>query len=182
MIPNYYLNLSQDEITNELIMRDRNLMEMHQNNNFTSDDLSKVGYIAPNNTKRDILELCAIGICAYNHFRQCFTSKEFIGYVLENLDMYLENGNLPKMMQEYYIDVFSRGNVDYLNNFLLKYDDKSGNNKNNQKVLSYSTAAGRAFAKNDEDNAAYTNILLIPGIIALVALILLVAYLIFMSR
>lgn len=133
------------------------------------------GGFNPHGDKKNILEMCAIGICAYNHFETYYTSREFINFLIDNLDMYLENGNIPSFMKEYYIDVFLRGNIDYLNNFLLKYETKNGG-KGNSKVYTKSTAVGRAFS---EKEAAYTNILLIPAIIVLVLLIIVVVYFIF---
>ena len=92
--------------------------------------------------------------------------------------MFLEHGNIPSVMQEYYIDVFARGHVDYLNNFLLNYNkDDSGKGNNVSKVYTKSTAVGRAF--NTDREAAYANILLLPAIIALIALIVFFVYFIF---
>ncbi len=67
--------------------------------------------------------------------------------------MFLEHGNIPGVMQEYYIDVFNRGKVDYLNSFLLNY----GENENttveisNSKVYTKSTDAGRQAAREERE-------------------------------
>ncbi len=192
----YLSHNNQNELREKLIMFDKSIMELHQNGFFVVSDMSdievinneitlasfknKVDYLNSgynvNGDKQDILELCAIGICAYNNFDRYFTNKEFISYLIDNLDMFLENGNIPKIMQEYYIDVLARGNVDYLNNFLLKNEDKQTSGKSTSKVYTKSTAVGRAFSDKE---AAYTNILLIPAIIVLISLIVFFVYFIF---
>jgi hypothetical protein len=187
---------NNDELTNKLIMFDKSIMELHQNGFFVVGDITdidiinneitlasfknKLDYLNSGNNdkgdKKDILEVCSIGICAYNKFERYFTNKEFISYLIDNLEMFLENGNIPQIMQEYYIDVFARGNVDYLNNFLLKHEDKTGDGKKNSRVYTKSTAVGRAFSEKD---AAYANILLLPAILVLVGLIVFFVYFIF---
>ena len=190
-------NNSKDELFNKLIMIDKSIMELHQNGFFVVSDMNdievinneinlasfknKVDYLNSgynvNGDKQDILEICAMGICAYNNFERFFTNREFISYLIDNLEMFLENGNIPNLMQEYYIDVFARGNVDYLNNYLLTHDnDKESSGKNNSRVYTKSTAVGRAFAEKD---AAYANILLLPAILVLVFLITFFVYFIF---
>ena len=190
---------NREELTRKLIMLDKSIMELHENGYFVVSDMSDIdifdnqvtlasfknkvdyknsGYNV-NGDKQDILEIGAIGICAYNRFERFFTHKDFINYLIDNLEMFLENGNVPGIMQEYYIDVFARGHVDYLNNFLLTHEDKSnGNGKNNSMVYSKSTAVGRAFSEREKE-AAYTNILLIPAILVLVGLIVFFVYFIF---
>ena len=195
-IKEYLSHNNRNELEKKLILFDKSIMELHQNGFFVVSDMSdievindeitlasfknKVDYLNSgynvNGDKQDILEVCAIGICAYNNFDRYFTNKEFISYLIDNLEMFLENGNIPKIMQEYYIDVFARGNVDYLNNFLLKNEDKIGNGKNNSRVYTKSTAVGRAFSDKE---AAYTNVLLLPAIIVLVGLIVFFVYFIF---
>ena len=93
--------------------------------------------------------------------------------------MFLENGNVPQQMQEYYIDVFARGNIDYLNNFLMHYSkDDNGRANNVAKVYTKSTAIGTAFSER-QNEAAYTKILLLPAILLLVSLIVFFVYFIF---
>ena len=188
-------NCNNEELTEKLILLDKSIMELHENGFFVVGDMAdidiiddqvtlasfknKIDYINSgfnnNGDKQDILELCAIGVCAYNRFDRYFTNKEFISYLIDNLEMFLENGQIPKLMQEYYIDVFARGKVEYLNNFMLGYDDK-GSGKNNQRVYTKSTAVGRAFSDRDE---AYAKILLLPAILVLVSLIVFFVYFIF---
>ena len=194
----YLSNENRDELTQKLIMFDKSIMELHQNGYFVVGDISnidiinnevtlasfknKIDYLNSgynvNGDKKNIVDLCAIGICAYNKFDRFFTNKEFVSYLIDNLEMFLENGNVPNEMQEYYIDVFARGNVDYLNNFLLKYNSDKGNTgKNNSRVYTKSTAVGRAF--NTERESAYANILLLPAILVLIILIVFFVYFIF---
>ena len=192
----YLSNDTNEELTEKLIMLDKGIMELHQNGYFVVSDMAdidiidnqltlasfkdKIDYLNsgynPNGDKQDILELCAIGICAYNHFDRFYTNREFINYLIDNLDMFLENGHVPKLMQEYYINVFSRMKVDYLNNFMLQYDNSNGNGKNNSRVYTKSTAVGRAFSERDE---AYAKILILPAILLLVSLIAFFVYFIF---
>lgn len=189
-------NLDRKELTDMLILFDKSIMELHQNGFFVVSDMSdievidnqitlasfknKVDYLNSgynvNGDKQDILEICAIGVCAYNRFERYFTNKDFISYLIDNLEMFLENGNVPKIMQEYYIDVFARGNVDYLNNFLLKHDNKENSGKNNNRVYTKSTAVGKALAEKEN---AYANVLLLPALLFLVGLIVFFVYFIF---
>ena len=66
-------------------------------------------------------------------------------------------------------------NVDYLNNFLLKYENNGKGNKKSR-VYTKSTAVGRALSLED---AAYANVLIFPAIIVLIFLVILVSYMIF---
>ena len=195
MLIDYFKGKSNEVITDRLIFLDKSIMDLHNNGLFVVGDLSdisvindeimmasfknKVDYINSGyndgGVKKDIVELCAIGICAYNHFDILYTNKDFLSYLIDNLDMFLVNKNIPKFMKEYYIDVLLRGNVDYLNNFLLKYE---GNSKGNTKSRIYtkSTAVGRALKNDDE---AFANVMIIPSIMVLIFIVFLVSYMIF---
>jgi len=196
MLIDYFKGKNSKEITNILIMLDKSIMDLHNNGLFVVGDLAEINVINDeitvasfknkmdylnsgyneNGVKKDIVQLCAIGICAYNHFDTLHTSKEFISYLIDNLDMFLENGHIPKYMKEYYIDVLLRGHVEYLNNFLLKYDNGG---KANTKSMVYmkSTAVGRALAFDDD---AYVSVLILPAILVLIFIVILVSYMIFM--
>lgn len=193
----YFNNISKDEITNRLLYLDKALMELHSNGAYVVSNLPDIEIINneitmssfnnkwdylnsgvdPNGDKRNILEMCAIGICAYNKLTVLYTNKEFISYLIDNLDVLLENNRIPKMMQEYYIDVFSRGKVDYLNNFIDRYNELNGNSRTNSVVKTKSTAVGRAFADRE---AAYAKVLILPAILCLVTLTAIVVYFIFL--
>jgi len=62
--------------------------------------------------KWDIVELCIIGICAYNNHRNYFSFRDyqssinFINAVQQNLERYIENDQIPDIMKEYFYDVF----------------------------------------------------------------------------
>lgn len=194
MLIDYFKSKNSSLITDRLILLDKSIMDLHNSGFYVVGDLSdiqivnneitvasfknKIDYLNSgyneNGKKKDIIELCAIGICAYNHFDKLYTSKDFISYLIDNLDMFLENGNIPKYMKEYYIDVFLRGNVDYVNNFLLKHDNGKGNIKS--RVYTKSTAVGRALMGED---AAYVNVLILPSILALIIIVFLVSYMVF---
>ncbi len=192
-LKDFFNGSTPDELTEKLIMMDKSIMELHENGFFVVGDMAdidiidnqitlasfknKVDYLNsgynPNGDKQDILEMCAIGICSYNKFDRYFTNKEFISYLIDNLEMFLDNGHVPQKMQEYYIDVFARGKVDYLNNFLLRY---GGNKQDKTRVYTKSTAVGRAFSEKED---AYAKILLLPAILVLVGLIVFFVYFIF---
>ena len=202
-IKDYLSHVPNDEITNRLLLIDRRLYELHQSGFYVvcniaeieifNDDVTlasfknKVDYLNsgfnPHGDKQDILELSAIGICAYNHFDKYYSSKEFIKYLMDNLEHFISNGKVPRAMQEYYVEVFGRGNVIYLNVYLINTNVdinakqiESDGGRGSSMVKSLSTAEGRAFADKE---AAYVKVLLLPSILVLVYLIALVSYYIF---
>lgn len=196
MLIDYFKGKNSGEITNRLIILDKSIMDLHNNGLYVVGDMSnievindeitmasfknKVDYLNSgfndNGIKKDVLEMCVIGLSAYNRFDALYTSKEFMSYVIDNLDKFLENGNIPKYMKEYYVDVLLRGNVDYLNNFLIKYDNQ-GKGETKSRVYTKSTAVGRAFADSE---SAFVRVMIIPSIMVLVFLVFIVSYMIFM--
>ena len=201
-IKEYLSHIPNDEITNRLRYIDQSLMELHQHGYYVVCNIAeieiidnivtlasfkdKVDYlnsgINPNGDKQDILELCAIGICAYNHFDKFYSTPQFIENLIDNLDLYIDNGKVPKHMRGYYVDVFIRGNVIYLNVYLLSTDidynakqisESEGRDRGKTKV--YATDVGRALSNKDNE-AAFANVLIIPSIIALIYLIILIVY------
>ena len=195
----YLMNISKEELTERLKYLDKAISELHSNGYYVVGDLAdieiindeitldsfkdKIDYlnsgINENGKNKDILELCSIGICAYNKLSVLHTSKEFIEYVIDNVEMFLEHGNIPSIMQEYYIDVFNRGKVDYLNSFLDKNMDKEESGRNNSKSYTKSTAVGRAFS--EKENSAFASILLLPSLLALIYVLAVVVYFIFIK-
>lgn len=195
----YLSNVSTEELTERLIYLDKAINELHSNGYYVVSDLAdieiindevtldsfkdKIDYtnsgINENGRNKDIIELCAIGICAYNKLSVLHTSREFIEYVIDNVEMFLEHGNMPSIMQEYYIDVFDRGNVNYLNDFIEKHEDKEGNGKGNSKSYTKSTAVGRAFS--EKETSAFASVLVLPALLALIYIMAIVVYFVFIK-
>ena len=193
-------HVPNDEITERLRLIDQSLMELHQHGYYVvcnvndidiiNDEVTlasfnnKLDYLNsgynPNGDKEDILELCTIGICAFNHFNfnDSYINPSFMKHLVENLDMYINNGKVPRIMREYYIDVFERGNIGYLNDYLekLDYENESGRERGITKTKT--TAVGKALSGSDKE-AAYARVLVIPSILVLVYLVALVCYFIF---
>lgn len=197
----YLLNISNDELTERLKYLDKAIHEMHDNGYFVVGDLAdieiinneitmesfkdKIDYLNSgyniNGDKEDIIELCSIGICAYNKLSVLHTSKDFIEYVINNVEMFLEHGRIPDIVQEYYIDVFNRGNIGYLNDFILKNGTKEGNENTNSNSLgayTKSTAIGRMLS--EKDNSAFISILVLPALLAFLYISAVVIYFIFL--
>lgn len=231
----YLMNISTEELTERLKYIDKAIQELHYygyyvvsdladmeiiNNEVTLDSFKdKIDYldsgINEQGKNKNILELCSIGICAYNNLSVLHTSKDFITYVIDNVEMFLEHGNIPDVMQEYYIDVFNRGKVDYLNNYLSTNMDKDGLSRSNsigaytkvkateagralvqkeyddnvvdindyrnniRKPYTDSTAIGKALSKKNE--AAYASVLLLPTLLALIYIVTVIVYFIFIK-
>lgn len=134
---------------------------------------------------KNILEVCSIGLCAYNNITILHLDKNFIkNVILDRLDELLKNSGIPPFLHEYYIDVFYRGKVDYLNNFVMEYNEMNNASKGNQKVLVKTTKAVENYLQEESDfnrsisnnDAAYTKILLLPALLILVVLVFLVVY------
>lgn len=170
----YLMNISEEELTERLKYLDKAISELHNHGYYVVGDLANIDIINGEVTldsfrdkidysnsgineqgkNQNILQLCCIGICAYNRLSVLYTSKDFITYVINNVEMFLEHGNIPSAIQEYYIDVFNRGKVDYLNGFLSKNFDNTGTTRENskgsyQKVLA--TDVGRSFSQKDSE-------------------------------
>ena len=196
----YLVNISTEELTERLKYLDKAISELHSKKYYVVGDLAdieiindqitldsfkdKIDYtdsgINENGKQKDIIQLCCIGICAYNKLSVLHTSREFIEYVIENVEMFLEHGNIPDIMQEYYIDVFNRGNVDYLNVFLDKNIDKEGSSRSNSRgAYTKSTPVGRALS--EKEDAAYASVLLLPALLALIYITVVVVYFIFIK-
>lgn len=196
----YLMNISVDELTERLKYLDKAISELHNNGYYVVGDLAdieiindevtidsfkdKIDYlnsgINENGKNKDILELCSIGICAYNKLSVLHTSREFIEYVIDNVEMFLEHGNIPSIIQEYYIDVFNRGNVNYLNSFLDKNMDKEGSSRTSSiGAYTKSTAVGRALT--EKENSAFASVLLLPSLLALMYILAVVVYFVFIK-
>ena len=195
------MNISSEELTKRLTYLDKTLQDLHSHNYYVVGDLADIEIINDEVTlnsfkdkidyldsgineygrNKNIMELCSIGICAYNKLSVLHTSKDFIEYVIENVEMFLEYGNMPGIIQEYYIDVFNRGKIDYLNSFLSKNTlDKEGESRNNSRgAYTKSTEVGRALS--EKDNAAYASILMLPALLAFIYMLAVIVYFIFIK-
>ena len=192
-----YLFEQDDEksLTDKILLMDRALMEVHGRGMYISSNLLDA-YIyddridpstvemdkfdSEKNDKdqaQDIMELAAIGICAYNRFGEYegfpkyFTSPEFIASLMDNIEMYLQREDMPEEIKNYYRSVFTLLDIKYLSNYLE--DQQKNGGKGNARVLTYSTPEGRAFAYNQEQNA-FASIITIPAVLAIVYIISLV--------
>lgn len=197
-IKEYLSHLPTNEITNALIYIDYWLNYLHNNNCFIVGNVGDA-HIEDNFIKADkydyldsgydehgdlsdIEELCYVGICAYNHFKHhdYNFSDNFKKAIKENLNIYINTGNVPRVMKEYYIEVLQKENVIYLNEYLNRigyFDNQEAFGNAKGKVKTKSTLPGRALSNHDE--AAYANVLVIPSLIALVYLIIVVCYFVF---
>lgn len=184
-----------EELTEHLMKLDASIMALHQQGfyvvNFDANNIklynnelslasfnNKIDYLNSginlNGDKKDILEMCAIGICAYNNFKSFYTNKEFLAYLMTNFDVFSENGKIPPLMILYYRSVLVDGNIDYLNNFMYKKNNESASNSqvsSNSYRLSKSTQIGRSLV--DKENA-YVNVLIIPSVLVLIYLLIMV--------
>ena len=167
-------NLSNDELTNELVKMDSKLMTNHFEGHYISSSWMN-GKSNPDKNI-DIINLCIMGICAYNKLTTYYTSREFINYVIENIEMFLEHGSIPNFMQDYYIDVFNRGNIDYLNKYLLKHGYENEGPGKGKGALTKSTAVGRALS---EKEGAFVSVLILPAMLALIYISVVVIYFMF---
>ena len=145
----------------------------------------------PNIVNKNILQMCSIGLCAYNNITILHMDKDFIkNMIIDKLDDLLNNKRIPEIMKEYYIDVFYRKKIDYLNNFIYKYNDENGNTRTHHKVLvkknnnieqyNYDNEIESDFSKSISDReSAYAKVLILPAVLCLVILIAVVTYFIF---
>jgi hypothetical protein len=183
---------SDKTLTEKLLLMDSALMEVHRQGNYISSNIldayiyddkidpSSVeldkfdSEINENAYSQDIMELAAIGICAYNHFGEYegypkyFTSPDFIASLMDNVEMYLQREDIPEEIKDYYRSIFTLLDIKYMAPFL---EEQKKGGKGNARVLTYSTPEGRAFANNQEQQAAFTSIIAIPAILAIVYII-----------
>ena len=193
-----------DEKTRRLRLLDQGIMNLHDRGLYVVCNIqeieiidgtitmesfkNKVDYLNSgfnvNGDKQDIIELCAIGICSYNGFSKLYSNLPFIKMLMDNFDEYVNNGKVPPAMVLYYEEVFLRGNVIYLNIYLLSTDvdvnakqiEDSGRDRGRVKV--YATAAGKALAA-DDTKAAFVQVLVLPAILVLVYAIIMACYFVF---
>lgn len=174
-------------------MRDIEVNELGTLNIYNMKEFSNVAPIingdseTENNKNWDIIELCIIGICAYNHIdsyyktRDFGSSMKFINNVAQNIDRFANNNLIPEVMREYFIDVLVRGNYSYANDYYEKnYSDPKDNGGNNKGIVKvYATREGKAFAVHNDNEAAYVDVLLIPALIALIYIVSIITFFVF---
>lgn len=199
-LKDYLLDCSQEELTKRLMKLDASIMALHKNGYYI------VGFDANNinvyngeyslesfnnkldrldsgyndaGDKKDILEMCAVGICAYNGFSNFYINDGVIKHFITNFDSFCKNGKIPNQILEYYQSVLVNGEYEYLNSFLYKKEHDSNNKQvlGNSNRLTKSTAIGRAFQERSE--AAFASILLLPAIATLIIITIMVGYLFF---
>ena len=148
------------------------------------------GGIDSRGINRNFIQLCVIGLCAYNHVTVTDITDEFLRGVIYFLDKYLACETMPEEMREYYKDVFKRNNLDSVNNFIKEYYE---NNKEE-------SDKGRAYVKrlpgteipedvvipeikddNNYANTGYASILLVPALLALIYIVTVVVYFVFIK-
>ena len=125
--------------------------------------------------------MAKIGLMAFNHvITNGNMNQEHYNFILENINKFNQNGNIPNDFYEYYEDLFLNGNINYLNDYLENKKKDEGRNNSIRKSLV--TEAGRALSTNNlqlnqaNDNNAFVNILFIPSILAFIYLIGLFIY------
>lgn len=129
----------------------------------------------------NIYQMAKIGLMAFNHvITNGNMNQEHYNFILENINKFNQNGNIPNDFYEYYEDLFLNGNINYLNDYLENKKKDEGRNNSIRKSLV--TEAGRALSTNNlqlnqaNDNNAFVNILFIPSILAFIYLIGLFIY------
>ena len=125
----------------------------------------------------NIYQLAKIGLMAYNgQIVDGRMNQEHFDFLRDNLSEFNAKGNISEEIFEYYGELFERLNVIYLNDYLVKKQkEREGNQNTNVLKKTLSTEIGRAYAK-EENNNAFVNVLFIPTIITLIYLIGLIIY------
>ena len=125
--------------------------------------------------------MCAVGICAYNGFSNFYINDSVIKHFIMNFDSFCNNGKIPSQILEYYQSVLVNGEYEYLNNFLYKKEHNSGSKQELAQSIQFTktTAIGAALAAAETKPSAYVNILLLPAIAALIIIVVMVGYLLF---
>lgn len=187
-LKDFLSNCEKEELLKRLLLIDNSLKELHQHGFFVVTNIgnikvvnnqinlasfdNKIDYLNSgfnaNGDKIDILELCAIGVCAYNDFDELYSNKDFIAYLEDNLDKF--KPNIPEYIYKYYQDIFINKNIDYMSNYFLE----SSNSKSTSRKYTKSTAIGKAFS--DENNAAFVGIIVVPGLLTFIYIIFVIIY------
>ena len=143
--------------------------------------IAPIDYDPKSNININIYQMAKIGLMAFNHvITNGNMNQEHYNFILENINKFNQNGNIPNDFYEYYEDLFLNGNINYLNDYLENKKKDEGRNNSIRKSLV--TEAGRALSTNNlqlnqaNDNNAFVNILFIASILAFIYLIGLFIY------
>lgn len=204
----YLSNCTPEELREKLLLLDKSLSELYTHGYFLNgsllsiklgeegelslesfqhllekvnlyDDIEDNNY--DNGKKSNILELCVIGICAYNNQNIMYaSSRDFFRNLLDNLELYLNNESINERIdddiKEYYrttLNNFVNGKeLDGMNSYLVN-KNAAGKGNSNVRVYTKSTPIGRALADKE---AAFANVLIIPSILVLIYLVLVIGY------
>ncbi len=155
-LKDYVLTISNGELTKLLKQIDQIIDELHHQgysiNNLADTEIINGDILdsirnrkykcdfSRHEDRNDIIELCTIGIFAYNkkpvfnfYYDESHSSydsvyaesiKIYFESIIDNLDAFLQQQDMPDLMKKYYTDVFSNANVNYLNWFIEKNEDK----------------------------------------------------------
>ena len=131
----------------------------------------------------NIYQMVKIGLLAYNNMKlDGNMNQEHYNFIVENLDKFNPNKIIPEELYQYYEDVFLNNKVNYLTNY-LEEKNQIARGQSNAIRKTLATDVGRAFAglNQNNDNSAFVNIMFIPSIIALLYLVGLVIYMVFIK-
>ena len=169
-------NLSPEELTNRLILLDRQMLMYHRNAAYKNE--LKNSYDI-NADYRSLFNLCVIGICAYNNItlNPNQISTELCKDILINPDKYITPFRIPPMMMEYYTEVFVNGNLDYLTNFIENRNKVESGNNASKGAMTKATAVGRAMAEREN---GFASVLILPAMLALIYIATVVIYFVFL--
>ena len=133
--------------------------------------------VADNMKTLNIYQLAKIGLMAYNNkIVDGKINQDHFDFIQYNIKKFNSNGNIPEDIYEYYEELFLRLNIMYLNDYLIKKQQELEGNENSIVMKkSLSTAVGRAYVGDNNDNA-FVNILFIPSILVLLYFISLLIY------
>ncbi len=181
------------DLTDKLLLMDSALMQIHQSGLFVTSNLLDAYIVddkilpesircgkpdeSPDGLEKaqaqDLMELSAIGICAYNRFGEkegfpkYFVEPSFVDALISSsafLEQYLTKEGMPDESKDYYRTIFTLLQFKYMNNY---FEELKKGGKGSARVLQYSTPAGRAFAQNNENPQGFTVIVAIPIVLAI---------------
>ena len=184
-LSDYLKTTNKREITERLLKLDASIMALHENGYYVvsidpnnmelyGDEITLQSFkdkidridsgFNPDGKFKNILELGAIGVCAYNNLKTFYINSAFLKYLMENFDMFKKE--IPEEIRPYYENIFS-GNLEYMNSYIFQKNNPSANDRQSSRAAATktkSTAIGRSFAEKER---AFINVLLIPSMIVL---------------